>query len=83
MGGGGGKGPGDEGRDPMDGQLLSPPRNLERAGWQQASLGRVGWCSVPGPPFPGDTGKHFYSWSQRMRERVPLTRNLLVKDIEK
>ena len=40
---GGGKGPGDGGRDPMDGQLLSPPRNLERVGWQQASLGRVGW----------------------------------------
>lgn len=40
---GAGKGPGDGGRDPMDGQLLSPPRNLERAGWQKASLGRVGW----------------------------------------
>lgn len=40
---GAGKGPGVEGRDPMDGRLLSPPRNLETAGWQQASLRRVGW----------------------------------------
>ena len=39
---GGGQGPGVEGRDPMDGRRLSPPRNLETAGWQQASLGRVG-----------------------------------------